>query len=303
MISYDDTEPFHGWLFAYNAVDLHAAAAVLNTTRNGSNGGIGESGGAPSSDASGNVFVVTSDGTFDANTGGSDYAETLLKLQMSSAQPLADYFTPSNEFTLNLPQKHFGSTGVLLLPDSAGGGVPLALTGSEAGTLYLVDRNNLGAFNGPNGPDKVIQTLALSGSLFGTPAYWSANNSVYVAAAGDNVRVLPLTTGTLASPSCSTSPSSCSADILSLLGASPVISWDGSNSASGILWALDTSGSATSSPAILHAYDATNLSTLYSSASVVSDATGLAVKFAVPTVANGKVYIGTQDELSVYGPK
>jgi hypothetical protein len=304
--SYDDAPPFHGWLLAYNASDLtKGAVAVFNSTPNGSNGGIGESGAAPSVDASGNVFVVTSDGnTFDANSGGNDYPETLLKLKLNSTPPVADYFTPWNEFTLNLPQKHFGSTGVLLLPDSAGGAVPLAVAGSQAGSLYLVNRNTLGGFNGPNGPDKVVQTLSFDGSIFGTPAYWAGNNTVYLAAAGDNLRALPLISGTLSSPSCSTSPSSCSTDTFPLFGASPVISSNGTNFNSGIVWALDTSGYATSSPAILHAYKATNLANeLYVSPSNGTGTAGLAVKFAVPTVANGKVYVGTQNELSVFGLK
>jgi hypothetical protein len=300
--SYDDTDPFHGWLFAYNAGNLQAPPVVFNTTPNGSRGGIGESGAAPSSDANGNIFVATSDGTFDANTSGNDYAETLLKLQVSASSfSFADSFTPSNELTLNLTQKYFGSSGVLLLPDALGGSAHpnLALTADRAGNLYLLDRNNLGGFNS-GGP---LQTTSFSGAIFGTPAFWSANNSVYVAAAGDNLRALPLSNGILGSPSCST-PNSCSPDTFGLFGASPVISWDGTNAGSGMVWALDTSGYVTPAPAILCAYDASNLSNpLYSSSATAGDpqAAGPAVKFAVPTVANGKVYVGTQGELSVFG--
>jgi hypothetical protein len=308
--SYGDTDPFHGWLLAYDAADLaKGAVAVFNSTPNGSHGGIGESGAAPSSDANGNVFVVTSDGTFDASVGGNDYAETLLKLQVNSASSgftLADTFTPYNEKTLELQQKYFGSTGVLLLPGSAGGAVNLAIAGSEAGSLYLLDRDNLGGFGGPNGPDKVVQTLCLGLPLSGTPAYWVSGSTptVYVAAAGDNLKTFPLANGAFSSPSCSSGPavpSSQSSDTFTV-GASPVISSNGSSN--GIVWALDTSGYVTPSPAVLRAYDATNLANeLYASPSSGSTAAGFAVKFAVPTVANGKVYIGTQNELSVFGLK
>lgn len=300
--SYDDTDPFHGWLFAYNAGNLQAAPAVFNGTPNGSHGGIGESGAAPSSDASGNVFVATSDGTFDGNTGGTDYAETLLKLQGGAGSfSIADTFTPFNQLTLNLLRKPLGSTGVLLLPNSAGSAVPLAIAGNEAGNLYVLNRDNLGGF-ALGGPDNVVQTLSFAGSIFGTPAYWAGNNTVYVAATGDSLRTLPLTNGTLISPSCSP-PNSCSADAFALFGASPIISWDGANVASGIVWALDTSGYTTGEPAILRAYDATNLANkLYASPGAGDpQAAGLAVKFAVPTVANGRVYVGTQGELSVFG--
>jgi hypothetical protein len=299
--SYDDKDPFHGWLFAYDAANLQTAPAVFNTTPNGSHGGIGESGAAPSSDSSGNVFVATSDGTFDSF---SDYAETLLKLQVNSAAAfaVADSFTPGNEALLNFTQKFFGSMGVLLLPDSLGTSAHpnLATTGDEAGNLYVLDRGNLGGFNSA-GP---VQTLSLSGPIFATPAYWASNNRVYLVAAGDNLRALSLTNGTLSSPSCTNSPSACSTDTFPFFGASPVISWDGSNATTGIVWALDTSGYATSSPVILHAYDATNLATeLYTSPSSANDplAAGPAAKFAVPTVANGRVYVGTQNELSVFG--
>jgi hypothetical protein len=94
-----------------------------------------------------------------------------------------------------------------------------------------------------------------------------------------------------------------SADTFPFFGASPVVSSNGSTA--GIVWALDTSGYVTSSPAVLHAYDATNLANeLYVSPSSTGGPAlpaGPAVKFAVPTVANGKVYIGTQNELSVFG--
>jgi hypothetical protein len=296
--SYSDTDPFHGWLFAYDAADLQTA--VFISTPNGSRGGIGESGAAPSSDSSANVFVVTSDGkTANPNT-GTDYPDTVLKLQIKTAPTslgIVDTFTRANETTLEFQQKYFGSTGVLLLPDSAGNTAHphLAIAGDEAADLYLLDRDNLAA-------DGALQMPSLGGPIFGTPAYWADNNTVYVAAAGDNLRALALSSGILISPLCS-QPSFCSTDTFPFFGASPVISSNGSTA--GIVWALDTSGYVASSPAVLHAYDATNLANeLYVSPSSTggpAPPAGPAVKFAVPTVANGKVYIGTQNELSVFG--
>jgi hypothetical protein len=147
-------------------------------------------------------------------------------------------------------------------------------------------------------------------AILGTPAYWISNNTptVYVVAANDSLKAFPLTTGTFSSPACPASafPSSESTDTFDIFagsyGASPVIS--SNNATDGIVWALDTSGylSSPPQPAILHAYDATNLgSKLYSSPTSGNGAAGLAVKFAVPTVANGRVYIGTRNELSVFG--
>ena len=300
--SYSDTDPFHGWLFAYSAADLQTAPAVFISTPNGSHGGVGQSGAAPSSDSSGRVFVVTSDGKTAIPNTGTDYPDTLLKLQIKTAPTslsIVNSFTRANETTLEFQQKYFGSTGALLLPDSAGNTAHphLAIAGDEATDLYLLDRDNLAA-------DGALQMPPLGGPIFGTPAYWAANNTVYIAAAGDNLRALPLSSGMLSSPLCSP-PSFCSTDAFPLFGASPVISWDGNNATSGIVWAVDTSGyfAVPPQPAILRAYKAADLTKLYASPGSSSDplSAGAAVKFAVPTVANGKVYIGTQNELSVFG--
>jgi hypothetical protein len=317
--SYGDTGSFHGWLFAYDGSNLQGAPGVFDSTPNGFSGGIGESGAAPSSDPSGNVFVATSEGApFDPNSGG-DYPQTLLKLQINSATPVADYFTPWNETILNITRKNLGSTGVLLLPSPAGSlaNPHLAVAGSEAGSLYLLNRDNLGRFSSVPNVDNVLQTLCLTvsgapASILGTPAYWQANDTAYLAAAFDSLKAFSLANGAFTSPVCPAAavPSAQSTDILSFFGnsfgASPVISWDGSSAGTGIVWVVDTSGYSAGSPqpAILYAYKATDLSRLYMSPSNLNGlppAAGPAVKFAVPTVANGKVYVGTQNELSVFG--
>lgn len=296
--SYEDTDPVHGWLLAYNAANLTLApAAVFNSTPNRSRGGIGESGAAPSSDGSGNIFVATSDGTFDAGTGGSDYAESLLRLNANSGLAVADRFTPSDPDV-----QLVGTDGVMLLPSAAGSAAHpnLAVAGNQAGSLYLLDRSNLAK-------DGVLATLCFgaTASVTGTPAYWNSNGTptIYAAAAGSTLAAFPVVNGTFSSPSCA-APSSQSPELFNTYGPSPVISSNGSSN--GIVWALDNSGYAgaggTSSPAILHAYDATNLSNeLFASPASGSGAAGLAVKFAVPTVANGMVFVGTQGELSVFG--
>ena len=253
--SYEDTDPVHGWLLAYNAASLtEAPSAAFNSTPNGSRGGIGESGAAPSYDGSGNVFVATSDGTFDAGTGGNDYAESLLRLNANSGLTVADRFTPPAPGIQLL-----GTDGVLLLPAAAGSAAHpnLAVAGSQAGSLYLLDRNNLTN-------DGALGTICFgaSASLTGTPAYWNSNGTptIYVAAAGGTLAAFPVVNGSFSSPSCP-GPSSQSPEVFNTYGVSPAISSIGTSN--GIVWALDNSGYAgaagTSSPAILHAYDATNL--------------------------------------------
>jgi hypothetical protein len=299
---YGNADPFHGWIFAYNAASL-AQTAVFNTTPNGSRGGIWQGGAPPSVDSNGNIFVAAGNGKFDANSltaPNTDYAQTVLRLTTSAGLAVADSFTPSAQIVLSsdIPPLDVGASGVLLLPAQAGSAAHpnLAIVVGQQGTLCLVDRSNLGGYRkGANGGDNVVQTLNFTAGTSTTPAYWVTNNSVsvYLAGAGDNLRAFQATGGVLSS-------SAVSSATFGAPGASPVISSNGSSY--GIVWALDASGAATGNPAVLHAYDATNLtSELYDSSVKSGDAAGPAVEFAVPTVARGKVYLGTQTELTVYG--
>jgi hypothetical protein len=123
------------------------------------------------------------------------------------------------------------------------------------------------------------------------PAYWQ--NNIYFCGVGDYAKSYLLFNGLL-----STSPTSQSAITYAYPGGTPVVSANGSTE--GVLWVLTT---VKASNAVLHAYDAANLSReLYNSGqNVTRDQAALAAKFAVPTVANGKVYVGTSTELDVYG--
>ena len=300
--SHADLDPYHGWLLAYtyNGSAL-AQVAAFNTTPNGMRGGMWQSGAPPSADASGNIFAVTSNGTFDLSTPRTDYAETLLKLRVSGSPAsfsVADTFTPSNQIVLTANNTPLGSTGALLLPDQTGTHPYVALFGDLTGKLYVANRDNLGGYT-PGGPDKILQTLNLPNEITSTPAYSSATAAIYVAAAYDHLKMFSFSSGTLAG-----SPSSQSAATFPFPGGSPAISSNGASGA--VVWILDTSGFAASDPnarrAVLRAYDAANLTNeLYDSAQISTDGAGAAVKFTVPTVANGKVYVGTQNEISVYG--
>ena len=288
---------FHGWLLVYDAATLQQTG-VFNTTPNGSRGGIGQSGAGPSADAAGNVFVATSRGTFDASPPPffrKNFGQTLLKLQSNPILNIADFFTPFNQELMTIQENDFGSSGVLILPDQNGAPNPrLAVIGAEHGVLYLLNRDSLGGFTSSPAPNQLIKTLSLS-RIFGTPAYWQ--NTLYVAAVGDALKAFSLAGGTFAG-----APSSQSSAIFASPGASPAVSSNGATG--GIVWTLDTSGadSTPAGPVVLRAYDATNLAReLFSSAQKPENAAGPAVRLAVPTVANGKVYVGTQNELTVYG--
>ena len=313
----------HGWIIAYNAQTL-AQVAILCTTPNGNLGGLWATGNAPAVDASGNLYAATGDGTFDANTGGPDYGDSVIKL--SPTLEVIDYFTPMDQacrepITVDLD---LGSGGPMLLPKQGGtypnelivsgkGGYPCDLFGSTyASPIYLVNAANLGGYN-PN-QDADLQTI--EGSVRGywsSPAYWTAPGSVgYVYYAGmvsggngggDYLKQYTVTNGVISS-----TPTAQSANILPV-GGTPSVSANGTHN--GIVWAVERkdllSVAPGSQPAILYAYLGSNVArTLYSSAVTkvdghIRDQMGCGNKFQTPTIANGKVYVGTQNEIDVFG--
>lgn len=296
--SHGDIQPYHGWMLGYDAATL-AQTSVFNTTPNGGEGAIWQAGVAPAVDSAGNLYAMTGNGTFDVNLGGLsdvDYGDTFLKLFPNGANlGVSDYFTPSDQNNLNMNDLDLGSGGPLLLPDQPSM-IPHLLVGAgKDGTIYVVNRDDMGQFQSGNNP-KIVQALTQAvGADFSTPAYWQ--NQVYFLGSADVLKTFTLTNGLL-----STSPTSQSSTVFGFPGATPSVSANGT--ANGIIWVLQTdSFSNTSGTAVLRAYDATNVATeLYDSKqSGNRDLPGPAVKFTVPTVANGKVYVGTQTQVSVFG--
>jgi hypothetical protein len=313
----------HGWIMAYNSQTL-AQVAILCTTPNGNLGGLWATGNALAVDASGNLYAATGDGTFDANTGGPDYGDSVIKL--SPSLQVIDYFTPMDQacrepITVDLD---LGSGGPMLLPTQGGtypnelvvsgkGGQPCDMfNGVYASPIYLVNANNMGGYN-PN-QDADLQTIAGSTrGYWSNPAYWQANTTtgyIYYGGmisggngGGDTLKQYTVTNGVLA-----TTPTAVSANIFPV-GATPSVSANGTHN--GIVWAVERkdllSVAPGSQPAILYAYLGTNIArTLYSSAVTkvdghIRDQMGCGNKFITPTIANGKVYAGTQNEVDVFG--
>ncbi len=287
--SHCDIQPFHGWMIGYAESNLQQVA-VFNTTPNGVEGGIWQSGAAPAVDEFGNIFVTLGNGTTDVTSGGVDYGEALLNLSPTSLT-VSDYFIPSNYQSLNNSDLDLGSGGPLLIPNQPTAPTQLLVAAGKQGMVYLVDRTNLGGFNASG--NQVLQTLPAGTvpTAHSMPAYWQ--NNVYFCGIADNAKAFQLSSGFL-----STEPTSESATPISYPGATPSISANGT--ANGIVWILAT---APVNHAQLYAYDAANLSReLYDSEQNSGrDQAGMGVKFVVPTVANGKVYVATQTEIDVYG--
>jgi hypothetical protein len=278
----------------YDAATLQQNA-VFDVTPNGVQGGIWQSGGGPSVDSNHNVFVTTGNGTFDADRGGQDYGDSFLLLNTAGTPSVIDYFSPCGEAT----SQDLGSSAPVLLPDSAGPVPHLMMGGAKNGSLYVLNRDNLGKFNAcPDLTPRVQVVPTGDASILSTPLFW--NDFIYVGGENGKLKAFPMPGGVLnISPLASQSP-----ETLGPQGATPVVSSNGTNNA--LIWVIDTSGalSTPNSPAILRAFDASNLSNeIYNSGMAPNnrDTAGLAVKFTVPTVANGKVYVGSQTELDVYG--
>lgn len=295
---------YHGWLFGYDASTLlQNPNLVFDVTPNSEGGGIWQSGGGPSADSNHNVYVATGRGTFNVNQGAQEFAESFLRL--NTAVPLSvEYFTPCDQAMLFVTAQDIGSSAPVLLPDSTGPVPHRMISAAKNGSLYVLNRDNLGGYNPPC-PDSAagVQVVVPTGDspippILSTPLFW--NDAVYVAPANSKLKAFPMPGGVL-NP---TPRDSQSLENLGPQGATPVLSSNGANNA--VIWLIDTSGALVTpnTPAILRAFDAGNLSNeIYNSATAPMDRdkAGLAVKFTVPTVANGKVYVGTQTELDVYG--
>ncbi len=304
--SHGDNGPYHGWVMGFAANNIGAGpSAVWNSTPNfvsgsPSDGGIWMSGGAPAADSSNDLYFLTGNGSFDANSGGSNYGDSTIRLTASGGLHVQDYFTPGNQGSLNSGDADHGAGGAAVLVDPSSGPVPhLLIGGGKSGTLFMVNRENMGKYSGgPANPNNVVQSLSVGSGTFATPAFW--NNFLYIAGIGGHLNqyAFNTTSGQFAL-------SHSSSHSFAFPGSTPSISSLGTSNA--IVWALDNSQYCQQSPgcgpAVLHAFDATNVSAaeLWNSASSGNDSAGDAVKFAVPTVANGKVYVGTRTELTVYG--
>ena len=295
--SHCDFRPYTAWIISYNA-DTLAQSNVLNLVPNGSEGAIWMSGAAPGADSSGNIYFILGNGNFDTtlDSGGfpsnHDCGNCFAKITSSAPLTLLDYFTPLNTVSESNADTDFGSGGQLLLPDVVDGSGKtrhLAIGSGKDANIYVVDRDNMGKFNG--NADNIYQLITgqLSGGVWSKPSYF--NGTVYYGAVNDSIKAFPIVNGLLA-----TAPSSRSAHSFGYPGATPSISASGTTN--GIVWVVENS-----SPAVLHAYDATNLANeLYNSNQAPNGKDNFSNnKFITPMVANGRVYVGTASSIAVFG--
>ena len=315
--SFGDYGPWYGWIMGYSySGGALVQSLVLNVAPNLRGAGIWMSGSAPAADSTGNIYITTGNGPSNATASSgptNDYGDSVLKL--SSGLTVTDWFLPSAYQTLGANDIDLGAGGAAVVVSPAAGPVQhVVFTGGKDGTLYVLNADHLGGFGDPNALQYFPIGTGGQHAIFATPAFW--NNTLFIA---------PVSQALLAyafDPSVDklnpATPTSQSPTQYGFPGATPSVSASGSSS-NGIVWAINSSRlGAYAGPAVLHAYDATNLAhELWNSSTNPADAAGYAVRFTVPTVANGKVYVGTRGnntggvygsttisgELDVYGLK
>jgi hypothetical protein len=325
--SHEDGPPYYGWIigYTYNGSSF-ARSYIVNLAPNTQESGVWMSGAAPAVDSANRLYVITGNGDFDASNStapNNDYGDSLV--QLSSGLQVQQFFTPSNQQFNNVNNNDFGAGGAAVLGDLPASSpiTHLAIAGGKDGSLFVLNRDSLGGLGDSNAWQQISVGVegdlsgANPGVIYSVPALW--NNYLYIAGVGGPLKTYHLdpTTAKFSLQNSGTAP----AGGFAFPGSTPSISSSGATH--GVVWALDNSQFCTPAspgcgPAVLHAYDASNVATeLWNSAKVAGDAAGNAVKFVVPTVANGRVYVATRGnnkggaygststsgELDVYGLK
>ncbi|MBV9265946.1 MAG: pyrrolo-quinoline quinone [Acidobacteriaceae bacterium] len=299
--SHCDIGLYTGWLIGYDQLTLKQVS-VFNFAPNGSGAALWNSGGGIAADvATSRIFVSVANGTFDTSLNAqgfpdaNDFGNAFVKLNTLNRQLIPeDYWTMSNTMSESDQDLDLGSGGVMLLPDltnAAGQTVQLGIGAGKDGEFYVFDRGNMGKFN-PQNNNGVYQEIPGTPNrpIFSSPAWF--NGTVYYGAVNDRIRAFSVSAAKL-----DTQPSSSTGTTFGYPGATPAISANGVNDA--ILWAVENAD-----PAVLHAYDATNLAIeLYNSDQAGSnrDSLGPGNKYITPTVADGRVIVGTTNSVAVFG--
>jgi hypothetical protein len=302
--SHCDGTPYTGWVMGYGEATLKQTQ-VLNLTPNGSQGSIWMSGDGIAADSAGDLYFLDANGTFDTTFNGSgfpadgDFGNAMVKLSTNGTLAVADYFETYNTVEESDEDEDTGSGGEILLPsetDASGTAHSLIVGAGKDGNIYLADTANMGKFSASSTTDsniyQVVTGVLPNGGSRATPAFF--NGVLYYGAIYNPLKAFPMANARLAA-----TPSSQSAFTFPYPGTTPSVTANGTQN--GIVWAVESS---TKDAAVLHAYDATNLANeVYNSSQAANarDSFGTGNKFIAPMVVNGKVYVGTQTGVAVFG--
>ncbi|HEV2272403.1 MAG TPA: PQQ-binding-like beta-propeller repeat protein [Steroidobacteraceae bacterium] len=299
--SHCDGEPYSGWIVGFSESSL-AQTAVLNIAADSDGGpSIWMSGGGLGADSAGNIYLLTANGAFetvqDANglPQYGDYGNSFLKLSTAGGGlAVADYFAPSDEQAESAADQDLGSGGAMLLPDmtdSSGVVRHLMVGAGKDHRLYVINRDNMGKFSSSGNADWQELDGAFPGGVFSSPAYF--NGTVYFGPVEGSLEAF-----TVAGAKLSAQPASATSTGFEYPGTAPAVSANGTSN--GIVWAVENSN-----PAVLHAYDASDLHEIYNSNQAASgrDNFGAGNKFITPAIADGMVFVGTTNGVAVFGER
>ena len=293
--SHCDWGPYHGWLLGYGATNLQQQS-VFNTTPNGGEGAIWACGTAPAADANGNIYVVTGNGDFNADTGGPNLGDSFMKLSLSNnALTVASWFTPHDQAALSAADLDLGSGGTVLIPSTN-----MVVGIGKTGVLYLLNRDNMGGFTTASSDTNIVQEFQAVPStccIGQSPVYWNgpSNQFLFTWSGGDVIKAFNFTGSSIQTNPLAQGNPTLTQSRPGGISLSANLNVPGS----GILWGICNLAGGT-----IVAYDAGNVGhVLWTSQSKASrDSLGSYVKFASPTITNGKVYAPTgANQLVVYG--
>src|SRR5215831_17913455 len=298
----------HGWIFAYDKTSL-AKKAIFEATNGAQGGGFWSSGGAAAiDDTSGDVYIMSGVDAGDQQwiTGNTmvGYNDSFLRLNATNFTVM-DYFAPDDNYVLAVNDVDLGSGGNILVPGSSAY-LHITIGGGKDGNIFVVNGDSMGGFN--DTANNNLETVRIGtqqyNNIFSTPAYWNGN--VYFHCNQDVLRAFSWKPNATVGQQLSTASISAGSQVYGMHGATVSVSANGSTN--GIVWDIDNSAYVSNNPgasglAVLHAYDATNVANeLYNSSQAgTRDQAGQALKFTVPTIANGRVYVPTATELDIYG--
>ncbi len=296
--SHCDVGDYQGWVMAFDEQTLQLTSA-WTPSPGGILGGIWMSGGGPAADENGEVYVAVGNGGSDAMTGGSNYGDSVVRLHPDEQNlSVTDYFIPFDYQKLFNDDLDLGAGGPVLLPAQTGAAHPHVLvTSGKDSTVYLLDRDNLGKWHADEDSQILQSFFGNAYGSFATPAVW--NNTVYFGFSDASLEAFAYDP---VQQQINPTPSSTSGSIfLGYPGASPILSANGS--ADAILWILQTDQFHSGGPAILRAFDPANLATEFydSNMSPDRDGAGAAVRYTVPVVADGQVFVAGHNEIDIYG--
>jgi hypothetical protein len=285
-----------GWLLRYDAsLNQTAKFSTAEDTDSYLLSSVWMTGFAPAVDENGDIFVVTGNGSFDADhPGGKNYGESVLRLP-PDLSTVSDFFTPANWNDLNNGDIDFGSGGIMLLPAQNAKAKYTAVAQGKFSTLYLLNRSHLGRVK-PNDAG-ALQSIPNTGNgVWGGPAYYSGPAGQFVYSQSDSAPLLAFSLVADAAGLPQLTLSSTGSSNAGYGGSLPIVSSNGQQAGTAIIWLINRS-----SPLQLEAYDATDVSKLLFQHNAGSWSNPANNGFLTPLVANGKVYVPSTNQVQVFG--